>query len=81
MTTITATDAKNKFGQILEEAQREPVSIQKNGRDVAVLLSAADYQRLLALNSAPRVSQRVRDLLAKSLEARAERYGALAPRN
>jgi len=35
MAKMTATDAKNKFGQVLEMAQAEPVAIQKNGRDVA----------------------------------------------
>ena len=44
MTAISATDAKNKFGEVLELARREPVRIQKNGRDVAVLLSAEEYR-------------------------------------
>jgi len=35
---MTATDAKNKFGQVLEMAQAEPVAIQKNGRDVAYVV-------------------------------------------
>jgi prevent-host-death family protein len=67
MSTITATDAKNRFGQVLEEAQREPVRIQKSGRDVAVLLSAAEYRRLKEAESAPRVSPRVQRVLAYSL--------------
>ncbi|GLQ53397.1 type II toxin-antitoxin system Phd/YefM family antitoxin [Devosia nitrariae] len=78
MSTITATDAKNRFGQVLEEAQREPVRIQKSGRDVAVLVSAAEYQRLRDAESAPRVSPRVQRLLAESIERRRSVYEALA---
>ena len=37
MVEISATDAKNKFGKLLEMARKEPVRIQKNGRDVAVM--------------------------------------------
>jgi prevent-host-death family protein len=78
MTTITATDAKNKFGQVLEEAQREPVRIQKSGRDVAVLLSAAEYERLRQAGAPPRINSRVRELLAESIEKRRSVYEALA---
>ena len=49
MKTIAAKEAKNRFGQMLDMAQGEPVSIQKHGRDVAVVLSVEEYQRLEAL--------------------------------
>lgn len=49
MKVETATHAKLHFGRILEEAGREPVLIQKSGRNVAVLLSYEEYQQLLAL--------------------------------
>lgn len=45
MKTIQATEAKNRFGELLEEAGNEPVLIQKNGRDVAVVMSKAEYDR------------------------------------
>ncbi len=45
----TATDVKNRFGEYLEHAAREPVEVQKSGRSVAVLLSRAEYDRLCAL--------------------------------
>ena len=38
MKTMQATDAKNRFGELLEDAISEPVLIQKNGRDVAVVV-------------------------------------------
>jgi len=43
MDTIPATEAKNRFGELLEAVNREPVKIAKNGRTVAVMLSAKAY--------------------------------------
>lgn len=45
---VTATDAKNRLGQMLELCQREPVTIEKSGRRHSVLLSAAQYDALVA---------------------------------
>ena len=45
MKSIPAKEAKNRFGALLDAAQREPVMIRKNGRDVAVLMSIQDYRR------------------------------------
>ncbi len=39
MKTIAATEAKNRFGAVLDDAQREPIVIRKQDRDVAVVLS------------------------------------------
>jgi prevent-host-death family protein len=49
MDTIPAAEAKTNFGALLDKAQREPVTISKNGRAVAVVMSAtafAEHQRL-----------------------------------
>ena len=46
MISFTATDAKNRFGELLEAAHRAPVEIDKKGRPVAVLLSFEDYQEM-----------------------------------
>ncbi|MGH1482967.1 MAG: type II toxin-antitoxin system Phd/YefM family antitoxin [Geminicoccales bacterium] len=46
MRTISAIDAKNRFGQLLDAAQREPVTVTKKGRPVAVMLSVEDYERI-----------------------------------
>ncbi|MBL6932232.1 MAG: type II toxin-antitoxin system prevent-host-death family antitoxin [Rhodospirillales bacterium] len=48
MRTMTANDAKKHFGELLDTARREPVSVQKHGRPVAVMLSAEDYEDLKA---------------------------------
>ena len=46
MNEITAKDAKNRFGQLLETAQRKPVRVTKNGRPVTIMLSVRHYERL-----------------------------------
>jgi prevent-host-death family protein len=76
MSIITATEAKNKFGQVLEAAQAEPVHVQKNGRDVAVVLSPEQYARLN--ENAPKVRPAVDDLISRSIERRRSLYAALA---
>lgn len=45
METISALDAKNKFGQLLESAQRSPVMVTKKGRPSVVVLSASAYEK------------------------------------
>ena len=42
MKSFTASDARRRFGVLLETARREPVTITKNGRAVAMMLSASD---------------------------------------
>jgi prevent-host-death family protein len=46
MQTISATKASQNFAAMLDAAQREPVRIQRHQRDIAVLLSAEEYDRL-----------------------------------
>lgn len=46
MKIFSAKDAKEHFGELMDTVQREPVSIRKYGRPVAVVLSEADYEDL-----------------------------------
>jgi len=46
MKAVTAKDAKNRFGELMDTVQREPVSIEKHGRPVAVVLSEVAYERM-----------------------------------
>ncbi|OAM79292.1 type II toxin-antitoxin system prevent-host-death family antitoxin [Devosia elaeis] len=78
MAEMSATDAKNKFGQMLDMAQAEPVRIQKNGRDVAVVLSAEQYAALQASGGAPRVRPAIEELMSRSVKRRKSLYEALA---
>jgi len=44
MKTVAAKDAKNRFGQLLDDAQRGPVTIEKNGRPFVVVQSYEDFK-------------------------------------
>src|SRR5262245_21008779 len=44
MKDISSTEAKIHFGALLDMAQREPVTIHKKGRAVAVILSMQDFK-------------------------------------
>ena len=46
MKTITATEAQNNFGDLLMNAQSEPVSITRNGKEKGVLLSSVAYEEI-----------------------------------
>lgn len=43
MHSMTANEAKARFGEVLLRSQREPVHISKHGKPVAVLVSAEDF--------------------------------------
>ncbi len=46
MRTMSAKEAKNRFGELLLEAQREPVTIEKNGKPVGVFYSWEDHRHI-----------------------------------
>jgi prevent-host-death family protein len=46
MSTVSATHAKQNFAAILDAAQREPVRIRRHEREVAVLVSVEEFERL-----------------------------------
>lgn len=56
--TMTAFDAKNSFGVFLDAVRREPVTVTKNGREVAVMFSMEDL-RSLAEHSWPSPSNKM----------------------
>lgn len=45
MKSFTALEAKNRFGQVIDAAQREPVTVTRQGRPSVVIVSAEEYQR------------------------------------
>jgi len=49
MDALSANEAKTHFGDLLIKAQRSPVQINKNGKPVAVVISAEDYESMEAL--------------------------------
>lgn len=48
MRKMSAKDAKNAFGLLLDQARAEPVTVEKHGRAVVVVLSVEEYNRLTA---------------------------------
>lgn len=62
MLSFTANQAKTQFGEMIAKAQREPVSITKNGKPSVVVMSIEDYNELEALKL-----QSLRDKLARSV--------------
>ena len=47
MRTLSSVDAQNRFGELLDSTQREPVTITRRGRAVAVMISPQDMEILL----------------------------------
>jgi antitoxin Phd len=66
--SISATDAKQRFAAVIDAAQREPVRIRRQNRDVAVVMSPAEYDRIRGenLDELDRLSQRVSKQAAES---------------
>lgn len=51
MYTLTANDAKRNFGELLLNAQREPIKISKNSKDAVVVMSIKDYEEFEAMKA------------------------------
>lgn len=46
MKIMSAREAKNGFGLMIDTARAEPVLIEKHGRGVVVVVSVEEYERL-----------------------------------
>ncbi|WP_308389249.1 type II toxin-antitoxin system Phd/YefM family antitoxin [Acidithiobacillus sp. AMEEHan] len=57
MMQITSADAKNRFGELLDRAQREAVVITRHGRPSAVMISVGELESLLALQESRKKQQ------------------------
>lgn len=55
MKTISAKDAKYGFGKLIDTARAEPVTVEKHGRPVVVVISVEEYERLLAVEYSQKV--------------------------
>ena len=47
MITVTSVEAQNRFGQLLDMARREPVTVTRHGRPAAFIVSPQDMEELL----------------------------------
>ena len=57
--TWSVQDAKNRFSEVVEAAQRKPQTVTKHGKPAVVVVAAADYERLkhLERSQAPSFAQ------------------------
>lgn len=52
MRRISAREAKNGFGRLIDMARAEPVAIEKHGRPVVVVIAFEEYERLAGRDDA-----------------------------
>jgi prevent-host-death family protein len=45
--TLTSVEAQSRFGELLDAAQREPVTVTRRGRPVAFVVSPQDMREVL----------------------------------
>ena len=50
METLTANEAKQSLGKVLDMAQREPVLIKRHNHEAAIVISPRDFERLRKMN-------------------------------
>jgi prevent-host-death family protein len=57
--TWSIQDAKNRFSEVVEAAQRKPQTVTKHGKPAVVVVAADDYERLrhLERSQAPSFAQ------------------------
>jgi prevent-host-death family protein len=68
MQTLTANEAKTRFGEMLDIAQREPVRVTRRDRVVGVVVSAQDFEQMRAF-----YADRLRSGLRESAREAAEK--------
>ena len=56
--TLSAREAKNRFGYLIDLARQEPVSIEKHGRPVVVVMSIEDYERMAVAHQTTKEQKR-----------------------
>lgn len=68
MQTFTANEAKTRFGEFLDKAQREPVGVLRHDRMVGVMVSAQDFEAMRAFY-ADRLTHRLDAAAAQAEQA------------
>ena len=66
MKTYSANEAKTRFGEFIDEVQREPVRVMRRERVVGVMVSAQDYEAMRAF-----YADRLRHTLRESAQSAA----------
>jgi antitoxin Phd len=76
MIKVTSVEAQNRFGQLIDSAQREPITVTRHGRPAAFIVSPRDMEELL--DSRRRRSRAVAELEAWAAQAAQSRSAAQA---
>lgn len=69
MKTLTSMEAQNRFGALLDAAQREPVTVTRRGRPVAFVVSPDDMREMLDARSRRSKAVDVLDKFFKQADA------------
>lgn len=77
MIHLTSADAQNRFGQLLEMAQREPVAITRHGRTAGFVIAPQDMEILL--DARQKRSNALIDLQAHFQQVQAQQVPDLEP--
>ncbi|MCW2313692.1 type II toxin-antitoxin system Phd/YefM family antitoxin [Rhodoferax antarcticus] len=51
MLTVTSVEAQNRFGELIDRSQREPVQVTRRGRPVAYVVCNQDMRELSDLQT------------------------------
>ncbi|MHB2009202.1 MAG: type II toxin-antitoxin system Phd/YefM family antitoxin [Acidobacteriaceae bacterium] len=68
MVKVTSVEAQNRFGQLIDMAQRETITVTRHGRPAAFIVSPHDMEELL--DARKRRSRAVAELEAWSAQVR-----------
>ncbi|WPH17979.1 type II toxin-antitoxin system Phd/YefM family antitoxin [Variovorax paradoxus] len=69
MITVTSVEAQNKFEQLLDTAQHEPVSITRRGRPAAYMISPQEMKELQEARARSGHDKSARDWATTSAQA------------
>lgn len=57
MESFSAVDLSTRMGTVIDTAMAQPVMITRYRRPCVVMINVAEYERLIALDSAPKTRQ------------------------
>ncbi|WP_284155477.1 type II toxin-antitoxin system Phd/YefM family antitoxin [Sulfuricystis multivorans] len=64
MITVTSVEAQNRFGELIDRSQREPVAITRRGRTVAYVISEHEMRELEKARRQSVAQRKIADWLA-----------------
>ena len=76
MVSVTSVEAQNRFGQLIDGAQREIITVTRHGRPAAFIVSPRDMEELM--DTRHRRSRAVAEMEAWRAEAKGSQSPAQA---